>query len=426
MQIRDYMNPTDYRASVTPAGGLVTLSSIFSNATTKAGVVITETTALNIAALFRAVTVLAQSQAQLPIEVIQDKTTGFVARPDHRVADILNLDANNNDLAFVLREQVAWDAAWYGDGFAEIEYDGNDRPKTLQYIESPRVVARFKESGQGNDGKIYEREYIIDGNTAKPLPASRILHIPGLQFDGLKGKGIVRIARESLSLTLAAEQHGATTFGNNGIPAGIIEASGIRSDEAKAQMRESFKRNAKNDIAVMDNGDKFLPLGLSNKDTQFLETRQFQVIEISRWTGVPPHLLMDMSKANYNSLELIGGEFKALTLVPWCERWRGEVRKKLFTREERRRRYDVRFNYDAFLRADRKTRYDAHRIGITSGFMTRNEARVEEGMTPLPGGDNLLTPLNMVDPNDPNPDQSAGNAKPDPQEPGTQGSTGGA
>jgi phage portal protein BeeE len=140
---------------------------------------------------------------------------------------------------------------------------------------------------------------------------------------------------------------------------------------------------------------------------------------------------MDMTRANYNSLELIGGEFKALTLVPWCERWRGEVRKKLFTQGERRVRYDVRFNYDAFLRADRKTRYDAHRIGITSGFLTRNEARIEEGMTPLDGGDDLLTPLNMVNPNDPNAgganvDQSNGDSKSSDQESGDSSGTGGA
>lgn len=427
MYLRDYHNPTEARATMSSVGGLRQLSAMF-NTTTDAGVVITETTALNLAALFRAVTILAQSQAQVPVEVIQDRKTGYESRPDHRVADLLNLDANENDLAFVTREQIAWDAAWHGDGFAEIEPDGKARPAGLQYIPYYRVVPQWKETKR-DDGRVtYVREYVVDGDTANPWPANQILHLPGLQFNGLCGKGIVRIARESLAHTLAIEKHGATIFGNNGVPAGILEAEYNPDDETKSRMKADFKKQARNDIVVLSKGEKFTPLGLSNVDTQFLEARLFQVIEISRWTGVPPHLLMDMSKANYNSLELIGGEFKALTLVPWCERWRGEVRRKLFTQGERRLRYDVRFNYDAFLRADRKTRYDAHRIGITSGFMTRNEARVEEGMTPLEGGDDLLTPLNMVNPNDPNanPDQSAGDTKPSSQDTGTSQSAGGS
>lgn len=421
MYLRDYHNPAELRASVQPIGGTKQLAQLF-NQRTDAGMNVNETTAMNIAALFRAVTILAQSQAQIVVEVIQDKRTSFTSKPDHRVADILNLDANVNDLAPVLREQVSWDAAWYGDGFAEIEVDGSGRPVGLQYIENRRVQVEWTGSGQ-----TLRRKYVVqnDNGGEKVMAADQILHIPGLQFDGLTGRGIVRIARESLGHTMAIESHGATTFGNNGIPAGIIETQFQRDDDTKSRMKSSFKQNARNDIAVLDNGDKFTPLGLSNQDTQFLETRQFQVIEISRWTGVPPHLLMDMTRANYNSLELIGGEFKALTLVPWCERWRGEVRKKLFTKRERELRYDVRFNYDGFLRADRKTRYDAHAKGITSGFLTPNEARIEEGKTPLPGGDDLFTPLNMVNPNDPNADQSAGDTQPNAQEPGASDSAGG-
>ena len=424
MFIRDYHNPTDLRAQVESIGGFQQLKTLLVRPTA-AGITVTETTAMNIAALFRAVTVLAQSQAQVPLEVIQDKQTGFLARPDHRVSDLLNLDANDNDTAFVVREQIAWDAAWHGDGFAEIETNAKLQPAALQYVEARRVQVRWKENKASVPGSVYEREYIIDGDTSRPIPASGMLHLPGLQFNGLNGKGVVQIARESLAHTLAIEQHGATTFGNNGVPAGVIETIGPVDDETKSRMKESFKKNARNDIVVMDGGDKFIPLGLSNEATQFLGARLFQVTEISRWTGVPPHLLMDMSNANYNSLELIGGEFKALTLVPWCERWRGEIRKKLFSKEERRRRYDVRFNYDAFLRADRKTRYDAHRIGITAGFMTRNEARIEEGMTPLPGGDELLTPLNMVNPDDIKQDDETGNSDDSDAESGDTGSTGG-
>lgn len=420
MYLRDYHNPEN-RATLEPIGGLRQIQTAFTMPT-RAGENVTETTALNIAALFRAGTVLAQSQAQIPVEVVKDKKISFDVVPDHRVADIMNLDANANDTAFIVREQIAWDAFWYGDGFAEVEFNGAGLPVAYHYLQSWRCHARWKQDKTSvTPNKTWVREYVVDNKESEPRSAKEIFHLPGLQFDGLRGKGIVRIARESLALTMAMESHGATTFGNNGIPAGVIETPYKTDDETKSRMRESFKRNAKNDIAVIDAGDKFTPLGLSNLDTQFLEGRIFQVIEVSRWSGVPPHLLMDMSKANYNSLELIGGEFKALTLVPWCERWRGETRRKLFSTGEQRLRYDVRYDYDAFLRADRKTRYDAHSKGITSGFLTRNEARIEEGMPPLEGGDELLIPLNMVPINE-QPDD--GNTQPQAGKSGDTGGTG--
>jgi hypothetical protein len=47
------------------------------------------------------------------------------------------------------------------------------------------------------------------------------------------------------------------------------------------------------------------------------------------------------------------------------------------------------------LRADLQTRYNAHKVGIEAGFLTRNEARSYEDLPTLPGLDEPLSPLNM-------------------------------
>ena len=52
----------------------------------------------------------------------------------------------------------------------------------------------------------------------------------------------------------------------------------------------------------------------------------------------------------------------------------------------------ARFNTDELLRADIKSRYEAHHIGIAAGFKTPNEVRKEEGLPPMLGGDELRQP----------------------------------
>jgi hypothetical protein len=44
----------------------------------------------------------------------------------------------------------------------------------------------------------------------------------------------------------------------------------------------------------------------------------------------------------------------------------------------------VKFNVDGVLRSDLKTRYEAHAIGIDSGFLTVDEVRQLEDRPPLP------------------------------------------
>lgn len=381
---------------LTPAGGLRSSASIFTRPT-MARVDVTPNTARNVAALFRAGTILAQTQAGLPVCVTQDGKRGFREIPDHRVADMMNLDASDVESGFMLRERLAWDAFWFGDGFAEIEPDGTGKPIYLHYIDPTTVTVEWSETSP----RRYVRRYTIRDpkRGEQKLDARDVFHLPGLQFDGLRGRGIVAIARESIAHALAMDQHGASMFGNNAVPAGILKTGTLLTTEDRDAARRAWAKQMheeKNGVALLDGDFDFKPLGLNNKDTQFLESRAFQVVEISRWTGVPPHMLCDLSKANYNSLETLGGEFKALTLIPWMERWRGETRRKLFTDSERSRRFDVRYDYESLMRADRATRINTARVGVTSGITTVNEEREREGLAPMPGGDVLMTPLNMI------------------------------
>jgi HK97 family phage portal protein len=50
-------------------------------------------------------------------------------------------------------------------------------------------------------------------------------------------------------------------------------------------------------VAILDAGAKFQPITMPNNDAQFIESRDFQVSEVSRWFGVPPFLLNQTEKS---------------------------------------------------------------------------------------------------------------------------------
>ena len=58
-----------------------------------------------------------------------------------------------------------------------------------------------------------------------------------------------------------------------------------------------------NKIAVLEEGMKYTPIGISPEQAQFLETRKFQINEIARIFRVPPHMVGDLEKSSFSNID---------------------------------------------------------------------------------------------------------------------------
>ena len=130
-------------------------------------------------------------------------------------------------------------------------------------------------------------------------------------------------------------------------------------------------------------------------EAQFIETRKFQVSEIARAFGVPPHLIGDLDKATFSNIEHQAIEFAQYSLQPWMTQIEQAINAKCLSGAGDEYLF-VEHVSEALVKTDILTRYQAHQIAILTGFETPNEARVIENKNPLPGGDVLLQPLNMA------------------------------
>lgn len=224
-------------------------------------------------------------------------------------------------------------------------------------------------------------------------PRTELLHIKGMTMPGDPlGLSPIAYARETIGLGLAAQRFGASFFDNGALPGAVIEAPGDFKQEAADRFKAMW--NAKhqgvtnaNKVGVLTGGAKLTKVSIAPNDAQFLETRQFQVPDIARIFGVPPHLIADASNSTSwgSGLAEQNLAFGQFSLRPWIERIE-DAHGRLLTSHGLERVF-VKLNMDALLRPALKDRYEAAVAGIGAGFLTINEQRSLEDLPPVPWGD---------------------------------------
>lgn len=365
--------------------------------TTHSGVGVTPDTALTLSSVFCAVRVISEAVASLPLILYRRLPQGGKDRAtEHPVFDLL-ANPNPEQTAFVFRETLQSHVLLHGNFFAEVERDGAGRPVALWPLPPHKVKVQRDDAGH--------LVYAIVTNPADPvyLLPENILHVPGLGFDGCVGYSPVALARESLGLTMATERFGASFFGNASRPSGVLEHPGALTDQARDNVRKSWEalhRGTGNtgNVAILEEGMKWAATSVPPEDGQFLQSRAFQITEISRWFNLSPVFLHDLSQgASWQSLESLNTSFYQATIRPWLIRIEQEYAKKLLSAEERST-YFAEHLIDAILRGDTQSRYQAYQTGFMNGWLDLDTILGKENMNPLPGGLGKLhfVPQNLI------------------------------
>ncbi len=198
-----------------------------------------------------------------------------------------------------------------------------------------------------------------------------------------------------MGLAIATEEYGAKFFANGAAPGGVLEHPGTIKDPQK--VKESWNaayqgsQNAHR-VAVLEEGMKYQPIGISPEQAQFLETRKFQINEIARIFRVPPHMLADLEKSSFSNIEQQSLEFVKYTLDPWVVRWEQSMCRALLMESEKPIVF-IKFNVDGLLRGDYVSRMNGYATARQNGWMSANDIRELENLDRIPaefGGDLYL------------------------------------
>lgn len=370
------------------------------------GITVNSYTASCESAVMSCVRVLSESVAQLPLKLYEQKGRTKTVVNSHPVAELLRMRPNRFQTSFTMRETGQANLCLNGNAYFWKTFDTAGNITEIIPL-NPEKVRPFCYTKEGlkyyhsikPEGKIAFEVNFPDANNVVLL-RNEVLHIPGLSFNGLYGLNPIEYMAETVGLSLAARTFGAKLFSNGARPQGVLEVPKSLSDKAYERLKNSWSEkyaglSNSHKTALLEEGAQYKPIQMSSKDAQYLELRKFGRSEIAGIYRVPAHLINDLEHATFSNVEHLGGQFVYFSLTPWITRWENQLDNDLLTMEERRRGLFIKFQEQALLRGDNKSRSEFYRSGITNGWMTRNEAREKEDLNPIDGADELLVPLNM-------------------------------
>jgi HK97 family phage portal protein len=357
---------------------------------------VSEASALTYSAYFAGVALYAGTISTLPLHLRRKDGNKSVLAVEKPLFRTLYAQPNPFMTAQALRSALMGHVLTWGNAYAEKVRDGYGMIRELWPITPDRVKPKWADSGI-----VYD--ITVNGRTVSLLP-DKVLHLHGLGFDGLVGYSIVAMARKSIGLGMAMETFGAAYFGNGTHPGMIIEHPNKLTEQGSKNLRETLTETysglgQSHRMMLLEEGMKANPFQVSPEDSQFLESREFQIPEIARWLNLPPHKLKDLTRSSFNNIESEQISFVTDSVLPWLITFEQQYNVQLLTLDEQNnQKLFFKHNVEGLLRGDAASRGNLYRALFNVGALSPNDIREKEDFDPIPDpmADEYFVPLNMV------------------------------
>jgi HK97 family phage portal protein len=388
--------PWSQRRDVDPSNALTSigdpnLAALFAGGglTDLTDVVVGEGNALGLSAVFRAVSLISGSLAMLPLRSLrEDPATKTIQRVPSVFDDP---DGPDGQTVYEWKETLFLHGVLYGRAGAMKIYNQAGSLVRLAithplswYTQTP-TVEEAKDPARYPVGGIWFIVTLNDQTRVK-LDARDFWYVPAISSDGVNGLGLLNVAKGSLSTSISADRSAAKMFKSGAMISGIASPADELEvvdniPELRRQINSAMTgyENA-GGIAIVNRRLNFTPWTMSNSDAQFLQSRQFQIEEISRWTGVPPHLLMQTDKQTSwgTGVDEQNRAMGRTVLAPWASRVEQRASRLLA-----KPRW-VEFDFSGLERPSPKDEVALIISEIDAGLLTLDEGRALRNRPPLP------------------------------------------
>jgi HK97 family phage portal protein len=366
---------------------------------TAAGVWVTPDSALRNTAVFSAVTQIAGDIASLPLILYRRLPGGGKERAfDHPLYPILHDLPNDEQTSMEWREMLQAHLLLRGNAYCETMWNRDGSVSQLIPRHPDRVRPYRRVSQDGVTAIWYEYRPIT--GPIRQIAPGEMLHLRGLSSDGLVGLSPIALMREAVGLGMAAEEFESRFFSNDATPGVVLKHPAVLKEEAAKRLKQNWQEMHSGlpnvgKVAVLEEGMSVEKLGMTNRDAEFLSLRKYQVEDVARIFRIPQHKIGALERSTNNNIEQQAREYVFGCLLPWAVRWEQVIARDLLSAKARNV-YFVEFLFDAMLRADTATRFNAYTQAVGGPWMAANEARVLENLNPDPNLDEVLRPLNMI------------------------------
>lgn len=366
---------------------------------------LTDKTAMALSAVFACSRLIASAVSTLPVRIYKkqaDNQRKLIQ--GHNFERQLTKEPNITLTAATFWKAMAWQKVINGNAFGVINRNRKGEPIDLVVLKNSRVTV-YQAWELGLDKKIdchpNRLFYFITWDNGKTtlLDQDNMLHVPNIGWDGKRGISTIRAGAESMSLAFDAEDSASELF-SNGLQSKVaLSYEGKMNAEKQELLRQHIAENHtgrgnRHKPLVLQEGGDVKTLSINASDAQLIEARQYSVIDICRFFGVPPVMIGESSKTSSwgRGVEQMARWFTMFTLNDHLTDFEQEIERKIF-------RYNgtfCEFDSGGLTRGDTKTRGDYYKMAIggtqNPAWLTANEVREAEGKPPHPDGDELFKP----------------------------------
>lgn len=370
--------------------------------TSNSGVSVNSHTAMRHVAVMACVSILSQDVAKIPFGIFRRRDDGGKEpATDHYLHKLLR-KPNAWQTGFEFKEMLQAALVLRGNAYAVAVRNARGTPLYLVPIHPDRV-----ELWEAPDGNYFYwvtrlglHEMAVLRSLPLMIPAEDMLHLRWMPtWNSLMGTSRLSMVRESIGLSIGLEEHQARFVAQGARPGGVLSTDQkFATKESRDQLREEWQRlqggpRNSGGVAVLEQGLKWEALGLTMVDSQFIESRNFQVRDIARAFDVPPYKLAIEGEAEGAAMVQMGQQYLNGPISGYCERWKATFG-IFFELDDDDLFLD--WDYGHFLKADLSSRFTAYRQSVGGPWMSVNEAREAEGMARAPDGDKVQQAGNMV------------------------------
>ena len=357
---------------------------------TRSATLINETTALQINAVFSAISLISNTVSTLPVDAYIRRdgdqrafrpVPSWVQRPD------VDFSEKSGFYSALVTSLLL-------DGNAFIRVFNNPRGEIVNLtILNPQSV-EVKRNSFGNV------TYLVKGSS-KPLTQDECLQITDLVQPGeVRGISRVEALKENFGLAMALEEYAARFFGQGANPTGVIEFEGNLSAEQAKNLADGFDARHRNagrrahKTGVLSGGAKYKQTSVDPEKSQALEARRMAVEDVARAFSIPSNFLNLPGTNTYSSVEQNSLMFVKYCIRPIVEKIEGTM-SRLMSRYPGGETAYIKFSLDGLLRADYATRNQSYSVGLQAGFYTVNDIRRFENLARIddPSADTVRVPL---------------------------------
>lgn len=365
-----------------------------------AGIKVDDETALSFSAYWACMKVVSETFAYLPWHVYE-RGTKSTPYSGHLLDDKLYRMPNTELNSFVYKELLARHVLGWGNHYCEIEKTRNGLSIANLWPIDPASCNPDRDS---RGRVVYDCAQGSGSNLL--LNADNVFHVRGPSRDGIRGYSVIEMAKESISLGLAAEAFGAGFLGNGGFPGLIISNDGTAKldDDGVRNLKSTFNKAHKGarksgKVEYLSKGLKAEPVGISPQDMQCIELMKFTILQMCRFFRIPPHKLADLEKAAHTNIEAQNIEFVTDSIMPLVGRAENEANFRLLSANDARKYY-TKLNVMGILRGDSKARAEYFKVLYGMGVLSIDEIRDFEDFDLLGGdvGNLRMVPVNMTTP----------------------------